>query len=229
MKITKLVLLATVAVLLVTGLASAQSVSERVDALKANVAESKATLHHYQWIQTTTVSLNGDVKSTKQERCYYGDDGSLQKVEISDEAAPQRQGLLFRRIKERKKEELTDYMKNAVSLVKSYVPPSPAKIQAAKENGNVTLKPAGSSRASIIFNNYELQGDVYSVEVNTASNRPVGLRVSTYLNDPSDVVKLNVVMGQLNNGTTFPSEITLNAENKGVTVNIRNSGYQRVN
>ncbi len=227
----KLITYTILTLLLLTGadVASAQPMQERVAALKASVATSKTILQQYEWIQTTTVTHNDNVVSTKQERCYYGDDGSLQKVLISDEQAQQRQGLLFRRIKEHAKEELTDYMKSAVELVKSYVPPSPYKIQAAKDAGNVSLQPLSYHRARIVFQNYEKPGDTYSIEVNLANNRPVGLRVSTYVDDPSDVVKMNAVMGQLDNGTTYPSDVTLNAESKGITVTVHNGGYHRRN
>ena len=38
---------------------------------------------------------------------------------------------------ENKKEELTDYMKEAVALVKQYVPPEQGRIQAAKDAGKM--------------------------------------------------------------------------------------------
>ncbi|MCE0521282.1 MAG: hypothetical protein LV480_00030 [Methylacidiphilales bacterium] len=231
MKPMKLTTLAILTTLLFAGMAKAQqsSASERVAALKASVATSKIILQNYEWIQTTVVSLNGDVKSSKQERCYYGDDGTLQKVEIDDTSSQATGGPFMRRLKERKKAELTDYMKNAVNLVKSYVPPSAGKIQAAKDAGNVSVQPLSDRRARIVFQNYEKPGDSYSIEVNLENNRPVGLKVSTYLNDPSDTVTLTAAMGQLNNGTTYPAEITLNADSKGLTVTVHNSGYRRVN
>ncbi len=227
----KLITFIAFTTLLFSGLAQAQdSAKERIAALKASVATNKIILKQYQWIQTTTVSMNGDVKSTKQERCYYGDDGSLQKVVISDTTAPQQQGgLLFRRIKEEKKQEMMDYMKSAVSLVKSYVPPNPSLIQAAKDAGNVSMQKVGGGRIRIVFQSYLKAGDTYSVEVNLMDNRPVGLNVKTYVNDPSDVVKMSAVMGQLDNGTSYPADITLNAESKGITVVVHNGGYQRKN
>jgi hypothetical protein len=50
-----------------------------VGALKATLAASQATLRQYEWIETTVVSLKGEEKSRKQQRCYYGADGTLQK------------------------------------------------------------------------------------------------------------------------------------------------------
>ena len=150
--------------------------------LKATLAASQAVLRQYEWIETTVVSLKGDEKSRKQERCYYGADGGVQKVEINASPEPQKKRGLRGKLVEKKKEELTDYMKQAVALVKSYVPPSPAKIQAAKDAGKVSidvLEPG--KRARLNFLDYEKPGDNLGVEVDLANNRPLGLKVSTYL------------------------------------------------
>jgi hypothetical protein len=59
------------------------------------------------------------------------------------------------------------------------------------------------------------------------SNRPLGVKVSTYLDDPKDAVTLDVRMGQLNDGTTYASDITLDAKAKKLTVAVQNSGYRK--
>lgn len=201
--------------------------AERADALKASMGASQAALRHYQWIETTTVSLKGEVKSSVEKRCYYGADGVLQKVEVS--AAPQAatpRGIRGR-IVENKKEELTDYMQAAVALVKSYVPPDPAKMQAVKDAGGVSMKPQPAGQVvMLIFQNYEKPGDSLSFDINLANNHPTGLNINTYLDQPSAPVTLKVVMSELNDGTIYSSDITLDAPAKNLEVVVRNSGYQ---
>ena len=205
------------------------SVPERVAALKASLAASQIILRQYEWIETTVVSLKGDEKSRKQERCYYGADGGIQKVEVSASPEPQKKRGLRGKIIAKKKEELTDYMKQAVALVKTYVPPNPAKIQAAKDAGKVTigvLEPG--KRARLNFRDYEKAGDNLGVEVDLVNNRPLGVKVSTYLDDAKDAVLLDVRMGQLNDGTTYASDITLDAPAKKIQVAVENSGYRKM-
>ena len=227
MRISVLLLLSCAAA---GGSAQAQQpgAAERVDALKASLAASQATLRHYQWIETTTVSLKGEVKSSVQKRCYYGVDGVLQKVEVSatPQAAPPR-GLRGR-IAANKKEELTTYMQNAVALVKSYVPPDPAKIQAVKDAGDVSVQLGGSgSDAKLVFQNYLKPGDSLDVGINLGTNQMKGLSVASYLDDPADAVTLGVVMSALPDGTVYASESTLDAPAKKLTVVVQNSGYQK--
>jgi hypothetical protein len=216
------------AALTLPAFAQQPTAAERAAMLKANMAASQAVLRQYEWIETTVVSLKGEEKSRKQERCYYGADGGVQKVEVSESPEPKKKGGLRGKIAARKKEELTDYMKSAVSLVKTYVPPNPAKIQAAKEAGNVSIEViAPGKRARLNFRNYEKPGDNLGVEMDLANNHPLGVKVSTYLDDAKDAVTLDVRMGQLNDGTTYASDITLDAKAKKLTVTVQNSGYRK--
>ncbi len=217
------------AALALPAFAQQPSAPERAAMLKATLAASQVLIKQYEWVETTVVSVKGDEKSRKQERCYYGADGGVQKVLLTQSAPPpKKRGFFRRKISERKQEELTDYMKNAIALVKSYVPPSPLRIQAAKDMGKVSieiLQPG--KRARLNFRDYEKPGDILGVEVDLANNRPLGLKVSTYLDDAADAVTLGVRMGQLNDGTTYASNVTLDAKAKNLKITVQNSGYRK--
>jgi hypothetical protein len=132
------------------------------------------------------------------------------------------------RIIAKKTEELTDYMKQAVALVKSYVPPDPARIQAVKDAGKVSLDLLGPGKGvRLNFRDYAKPGDVFSVDVDPANNRVMGLTVATYLDDPKDTVTLNVSMSSLQDGTGYPATEVLVAQAKNLSVNITNSGYRK--
>ena len=223
-------LILVLAVLALPGFAQQPTAAERAALLKATVEASQAVLKQYEWIETTVVSLKGEEKSRKQERCYYGADGGVQKVEVNSTPPPAKKRGLRGKIAASKQEELTDYMKSAIALVKSYVPPNPAKLQIAKDAGKVSidlLQPG--KRARLNFRDYAKPGDNLGVEVDLVSNRPLGVKVSTYLEDAKDAVTLDVRMGQLNDGTTYPSDVALDAKAKKLTVTVKNSGYRKMN
>lgn len=208
--------------------AQAPSAPERIAALKTALETSKASLQQYEWIETTVVSLNGEEKSRKQERCFYGAEGGLTKVELSETPEAAKKRGIRGRIAERKKEEMTDSMKKAVALVKTYVPPNPALIQAAKDAGRVSidvLEPG--KRARLNFKDYEKAGDNLGVEVDLTTNRPLGLKVSSYLDTPKDSVSLEVRMGQLKDGTVYASDSTLDIKSRNLRVAVQNSGYRK--
>jgi hypothetical protein len=203
---------------------------ERVAMLKATFASSQANLRNYEWIETTVISLKGEEKSRKQQRCYYGADGALQKVVVDSSPPPEAKRGLRGRIIANKTAELTDYMKSAVGLVKSYVPPDPAKIQAAKDGGNVSIQVLEpGKRAQVNFHNYQMAGDNLAIVIDIVSNTVAGVGVSTYLDSATDVVTLDARMSQLNDGTLYASNITLGASAKNLTVTVTNSGYRKTN
>lgn len=211
-------------------LAQQPSAAERAAMLKATMAASQAVLKQYEWVETTVIRLRGDEKSRQMKRCYYGADGGVQKVPLTaPAAAPQRRGLRGR-IAENRQEELADYMKEAVELVKHYVPPTPVLIEAAKDAGKVSLDAIEPGRrARLNFRDYLKPGDTLSVEVDLVGNRPLTLTVKTHLDSASDAVELKARMATLADGTGYAASITLNAPAKGLQVQVDNSGYRKAN
>lgn len=228
---SSLALAACTVVLLTAGVASTQSpeVQQRVAALKQAVARDQQNLRQYEWIETTVISLKGDETSRQQKQCYYGADGVLQKVTVETSPPPAKKLGLRGRIIENKKEELTDYMKQAVALVKTYVPPDPARIQAVKEAGQVSVDlPGAGGSVRVNLRNYAKPGDVLSVQVDPTSNRVTGLTVATYLDDAKDTVTLDVRFSSLQDGTGYPASEGLVAKAKNLSVNVANSGYRKL-
>lgn len=209
---------------LLTGTAQAQmSMEARVTALKESLTKSKANLRKYQWIETTTVSLNGAVRSTKQTQNYYDATGTLVKVPL-DASAAQAPGGLRGRIAAKKKEEMTDYMESAVALLKSYVPPQAERIEAARAANNITLGTVAGG-VDVVVKNYLTPGDRLAFSVDPATNKILGLAVASSLDTPANPITLSVTMGQLPDGTTYAATSVLNAPAKGLTVQVQNSGY----
>src|SRR5262245_55640700 len=70
-----LLTLAGAALLLVTMSAQGQSPQEKIAALKQSLAANQAALRQYSWIETTVISMKGEVKKQEQKQCSYGADG----------------------------------------------------------------------------------------------------------------------------------------------------------
>jgi hypothetical protein len=211
------------------------SVPERVAALKTSLAESKARLKGYEWVETTVVLLKGEEKSSTQQRCYHGADGKVQKLPLAAPPEPEKKRGLRGRIVEKKKEELSDYMKQAIGLVHQYVPPDPESIQKAKDAGKVSIAIVDpGKRVRLEFKDYLVPGDQLALEVTLADNRLAAIAVSTALDDKNtrgdktDPVTLRVRMGTLDDGATYAAETALAAPAKDLRVIVTNSGYRKV-
>jgi len=202
---------------------------ERVAAIKKSFAESQARLRHFQWIETTAVSLKGDEKANNQKQCYYGADGKIQKIAINPPEEDKPGHGIRGRVKEKKKAELTGYLKDAAALVHEYIPPDPEKLQKAVEAGKATIRVIDpGKRAAIEFADYHKPGDALSIEIDLATNSLLGVTVTSWLEDAKDIVKLNVKFDKLQDGTIYTSETVLDGESQHVKVAVTNSGYREV-
>lgn len=200
---------------------------KQVAALKAALQTSQENLKHYEWVETSVFSLKGEEKSRTQSRCYYGADGALQKVALTDKPEEKKKRGLRGKIVEKKKDEMSDYMDRAQALIKHYVPPDSARIQAAMNTGKVAqLKLEGGRKIRLEFRDYIKSGDVLGVEIDAVTGKLSGLTVASYLDDPDDRVTLAVEMATLDDGTNYSKRVGLAAEAKKVTIETVNSGYR---
>ncbi len=208
--------------------AQSKSVQDHVAALKQSLEENRKQLQGYEWLETTVVLVNGEEKSTKEYTARYAADGTIQKT-LAEASPEKKMGGLRGHIEEKKKEEMTAYMKRAVELVRFYVPPSSEKIQAVAKAGGVSVDLVEPGRrVRLNFRNYKMQGDTLAIDMDPSTHKLLAATVSTYLDDPKDAITLDIQFGSLPDGTTYPASVNLNAEEKHLTVKVTNTDYRRI-
>jgi hypothetical protein len=207
--------------------AKAGGLKDRLAAVKQAAAENQQKLRQYMWTETQQVSLKGEVKSTKQMSCSYAPDGKPQCTPTGPPPAQKRTGPLRERAIEKKTEELTAYMQQVKGVIGMYVPPDPARMQAAWASGNASLSTPAAGEAAIILKNYALPGDSMSLDFAMAAKKLSGLSVNTYVGDPSSPVTMSVQFAPLPDGTNYPAQVVVNAPAKGIQVTVTNSNYQK--
>jgi hypothetical protein len=124
---------------------------------------------------------------------------------------------------------MSDAMKEAVGLVKQYVPPDPARIQAAKDEGRLTLTPPDAKgQVRVAIKDYLKAGDSLTIDLNVATDRISGIKVATFTDSVKDVVDLKVALGAFTDGTVFAEKIQLDVASQNLGVAIENSGYKKM-
>lgn len=201
---------------------------QKLAAVKDAVARNQAALRQYTWTSHTEVSLNGDVKKTRDDSCRLGPDGKMQKTEIGESAAKEVHGPIRRRIVEHKTEELTDYARRAVALIHEYIPPTAHAMEEAFQAGHASLGEAGSGTTELQFKNYLKTGDGLTLSFNAAAKTLHSVTVNSYLDDPKDAIFLEVDFQTLPDGTNYESNMILKAPAKKLEVRMENSHYQKI-
>jgi hypothetical protein len=181
--------------------------------------------------------MKGEVKKTERKECRYGADGKVIKTDMGGGSpqppqSPQgggrrRGGAVKEKIIANKVEDLKEYMGAVASLVKQYVPPDPAKIQAAAQNGRVAVDKSAPGVTELAFTDYAVPGDRLAISLNSAAKQLAGVKVNSTLGKDKDPVTLAVRFASLPDGVNYPAETVLVAKAKEIQVKITNSGHHK--
>jgi hypothetical protein len=200
---------------------------ESIAMIRKNLTDSKAAMKKYEWIETTTVFVNGEQKSVIQKQCYYALDGKLTKVETGGSTTGKTPGGLRGKVVENKKAEMSDYAKKAIDKIQTYLPPVPEKIQKIYDAGKVSIQIVEPNKKfKLTFPDYNEPGDFLAVSLNKADQKLFALDVSTSVDDPKQKVIFNIAYSNLPDGTQYPGTTTLDAPAKNLKIVIVNSGFK---
>ncbi len=203
---------------------------DKVAALKQSLTQNQQNLHHYQWTETTQITLKGEPKPPNQFLCQYGADGQVQKTPIASEGMqPSQGGRLKQRMVKKKTEEMQDYLADVKQLLSVYVPPDPVKLQQAHQAGNASVARGPSpGTLKLGFQNYDKTGDQLTIIFNNQQKKISQLSVKTYMQQPSDAVTLDTHFASLADGTNYAQKTVLDMTAKKMMVTTTNSHYQRL-
>jgi hypothetical protein len=203
-----------------------------IEGVKQSLAASATALKQYEWVQTVALSMKGEEKSRKDYKCSYGADGKVQKMPATTAATeePKKKKGLRGKAVANKTEEVQATLKAATELMDQYSPLDPAKIQAAKGAGNVSVSvPGADNRVRVTIKNYLKQGDVVEIEVDGSKNTLQSVSITSAM-DQGDVkgpVTAKVTYAALADGTQYTAKQVLDMKAQSLKVDIENSGYSK--
>ena len=208
--------------------AATQELQQKVTALKQTLAKNKQALSEYTWVETRQMILKGEVKSTQMFQCKYGSDGKVEKAAIGPpQPPPEHHRGLRGRVAERKKGDIKDYMERVATLIKFYVPPSRTQIQNSFQSGKASIQPQNGV-VTLVFRDYAVPGDSMSITIDSASSKIRSFAVNTYLDEPSQAVRLTAVFQSLPDGTNYVAQTVLDATAKQVQIRTTSANFHKL-
>jgi hypothetical protein len=225
------VLFAAITILSVSNLqlpAQNPQLQQRVQEIKASTAANKKLLAQYTWQEQQTISIKGDVKKTSTYLVRIGPDGQQQKQEINATPAAQPSGgRLKQRVVAKKKEEFEDYAQQIAALAKQYTQFDPDTFQDAFQKGNVSIQPTpDQGTVSLVIKSFLKPNDSVTLSFDRQQKGLQSLQISSYLNDPSDAVKISAQFAKIPNGPNHVATSQVDGVSKQLTVSTQNSNYQ---
>ena len=157
-------------------------IAQVTEASKAN----KMALSHYNWQESVTTSIKGEVKKQQLFLVSIGPDGQQQKTEINAQPAQASGGPLKRRIVAKKTAEFKDYGEQIADLARQYTTPDPGRLQQAYQQGNISQQlGGGETMMTLIIKNYIKPGDSMTLVFNKAQKSIQSLQIASYLDAPT--------------------------------------------
>ena len=202
---------------------------QRIAQLKESAAANKQALSQYTYVQTSTISIKGEVKKVTHDQVVTGPDGQPQKSSLDPPPEAPSGGRLKQHIVAKKKEEYEDYADSIKALIAQYVPLNREFIQQAAGSGNIMLGPTGApGEVKVVISSYVKPGDKVTLTIDKAAGGFQSLSIASYLNDPSDAVTVDVHFAQLPDGPRYPATQMINGVSKHMTILVQNGNYRHL-
>ncbi len=205
---------------------------QRVIALKTRLAEDQAVLRQYEWLETTTISLHGELKGRRLRHCSYDADDVLRKVPFNPAAQEQkrfRQSDKNERKAEAEEGELTKYMQEAVNLVHQYVPLNPNGIKAVSDENKLWFSVSDPGKqGQLNIKDFLVRGDYVILDMDLTNDRPLALKIGSFLDTEGVPAFLSVTFGSLYGTASFVREAVFDAKEMGLQITVKNSDFNKV-
>jgi len=208
----------------------AAALQAKLAEVKQASAANKRALSHYNWQESVTTSIKGEVKKQQLFLVNVGPDGQQQKSEINAQPAAQASGgPLKRHIVAKKKAEFKEYGEQIADLARRYTQPDPERLQQALQQGNISMQlGGGDTTMTLVVKNYIKPNDSLTLVFNKKLKAIQSVRVSSYLDDPSDAVTIAAQFAKLPDGTNHVTGSQINGVSKQLSVMTQNSNYQPI-
>jgi hypothetical protein len=204
----------------------------RIEAVKQSLATSGAALKQYEWSQKVAISLKGEEKARKDYKVSYGPDGKLKKVPAAAAAVeePKKKRGIRGKVVENKMEDIEAALKASMALLDQYSPLEAARVQTAKNTGNISVSvPGADNRVRITIKNYLKPGDVVELEVDGAKNilQSVSITSSIEQESAKGPVVAKVTYAPMADGTLYPLQQILDLKAQSLKIDVENSGFTK--
>ncbi|WP_446743081.1 hypothetical protein [Silvibacterium acidisoli] len=195
---------------------------------RAAQARNTAQLRHYQWLESTTVTVNGHQSPPRQALVRYAADGQTIRTPVASAPPPMPSGGPLRRhIMENKMEQAKAEVEEVGNLVHAYLPPNPEQLQSVMHAGKTAIEHDSSGMALVLYN-YAKPGDRMRLVLDPATMQIMRIEVSSYFKNPKDSMTATVRFANLPDRTTYPAETFVEAPGKKVNMVTTNADYVRV-
>ncbi|WP_158822509.1 hypothetical protein [Granulicella sp. S156] len=198
--------------------------------LQQFAAQNAAQLHAYQWIETTSTTVQGHAMPAQKFICRFAPDGTLTRTPLDPQQNPGQQmkgGPLMKMMEQKKMGEIKDEMTQVHQVAALYLPLNPEKFQEAMQNNQVNVGRGDPSANAISVSDYAKSGDQLTLNLNPTTQQIQSISVKTSLDTPDDPLTIAMQFSKLEDGTVYPSVTTIQAPSKKISITTLSSDFSK--
>jgi hypothetical protein len=204
------------------------TLQEKLQRMQQAAVRNTKQLHTYQWIESTSLAINGKTGEPKESMCHYAPDGQLVTTPLGMQGPPRISGgPLKQHIIKKKLNEIEEEISEITTLVSMYLPLNPSQLETAWHTKRVDFEHDGESGNTIIINDYIKPGDQFRISMNMATLQIQRIVIQTYFNTPEEPMSVDVRFSQLADGTVYPSISSINAPSKKVVITKTSTNFSK--
>ena len=203
-----------------------QQMQQKIQQMQQATARNEQQLHTYQWMETTTLTVDGKATPAKQSICRYAADGNLLKNPlVSQEQQKMPGGPLMKHIVEKKKEKVQEEVEEIQAVMQMYLPVNKARLKEVLRGGTIDLERDGANVNTLVLNNYAKQGDQLRLTLNRSTMQIDRVEIKTYFESPEDAMTVDVLFSALTDGTVYPAQTSIQAPLKKLNISTAESDF----
>jgi hypothetical protein len=185
-----------------------------------------AMLKQYSWNCRSELSESGVTKDTRIDTVTWGPDGQPQHTLLNDQSNPLPGGFLRRRVAEKEREKMEDYLKSLRTFLHQYTLPTAGQVINLISSSPIPAPGPGGilqiTGASVV-----VPGDTVSLSVNAPTRQTTRMSIMTFFQ--GDEVTVTVTFKTLVSGLNYAAYIQVNVPDKNLTLLIQNYDYVNQN
>ena len=204
--------------------------SSTIQMLQEFAAQNAAQLRAYQWIETTTATVDGHTRPAQKSLCRFGPDGSLVRtpLDAQQNGSPQLKGGPVMRSMERKKmDEIKEEMAQVHEVTAMYLPLNPESLIEAVRTRQVGFEREPTGSTAVVLSNYAKQGDQLTFAMDSSARQIQSVSVRTFLSSLNDPLSITVQFSRLEDGTVYPSITNIQAPTEQISITTLSSDFSK--
>jgi len=184
--------------------------------------KNAALMKQYSWNCRSELSENGEAKDTRIDTVTWGPDGQPQHTVLNDQSNPLPGGFLRKRVAEKEREKMEEYLKSLRTFLHQYTLPTAGQIINLISTTTIPA-PGPDGSLQIAGASVVVPGDTVSLSINAPTRQTRRMSIMTTFQ--GDSVTVTVTFKTLANGLNYPAYIQVNVPDKNLTLLIQNYDY----